>query len=230
MDTLLTNTGEPVLSAVQSTPTFADIDNDGDEDFFTGSLAGTVTFYENTGMDNGIPIYSLITDFWQELSIIGTRPTIDSTRHGASAITFIDLDGDSDLDLSWGDFFQPSLYIIWNIGTPENPYMDIYNIITEYPTMNPIQTTGQNMPTFADLDGDGDQDLFVAVISGAYGTQYIENFYHYINIGSENNPIYEFESNDFFQSLDFYSGTVTEVVDMDNDGNMELIIGTEIDY
>ncbi len=230
VDTLLTNTGEPLLSAIQSTPTFADIDNDGDEDFFTGSLAGTVTFYENTGMENGIPIYSLITDFWQGLSIIGTITTIDSTRHGASAITFIDLDGDNDLDLSWGDFFQPSLYIIWNIGTPENPYMDIYNIITEYPTMNPIQTTGQNMPTFADLDGDGDQDLFVAVISGAYGTQYIENFYHYINIGSENNPIYEFESNDFFQSLDFYSGAVTEVVDMDNDGNMELLIGTEIDY
>mgnify|MGYP001476934101 CR=1 FL=1 len=230
-DTLFTIFGEPMLTEVQSTPTFADIDNDGDEDFFTGgSLSGTVTYFENTDVVNGIPVYSHITDFWQGLSIIGLRDSPDSGRHGASAITFIDLDDDSDLDLSWGDFFQQSLYIIWNIGTSENPEMDIDNIITEYPPMDPIQTSGQNMPTFADLDGDGDQDLLVAVLSGAYGVQYINNFYHYLNIGSENNPFYEFETDNFFQSLDLYTGTVTELADIDSDGDPELFIGTEIDY
>ena len=230
-DTLFTISGEPMLTEVQSTPTFADIDNDGDEDFFTGgSLSGTVTYFENTEVVNGIPVYSHITDFWQGLSIIGLRDSPDYGRHGASAITFIDLDDDSDLDLSWGDFFQQSLYIIWNIGTSENPEMDIDNIITEYPPMDPIQTSGQNMPTFADLDGDGDQDLLVAVLSGAYGVQYINNFYHYLNIGSENNPFYEFETDNFFQSLDLYTGTVTELADIDSDGDPELFIGTEIDY
>ena len=229
-DTLFTISGDPMLSGVQSTPTFADIDNDGDDDFFTGNLSGTVTYYENTGVENGIPMYSLITEFWQELSIIGSREEIDSTRHGASAITFIDLDGDGDLDLSWGDFFQPSLYIIWNIGTSENPEMDIDNIITEYPPLNPLQTSGQNMPTFADLDSDGDQDLFVAVLSGAYGTQYVDNFIYYMNIGSAINPFYQFETDNFFQSLDLYAGTVTELADMNGDGDLELFIGTEIDF
>lgn len=230
-DTLFTISGDPMLTEVQSTPTFADIDNDGDEDFFTGgSSSGTVTYFENIDIVNDIPVYSHITDFWQGLSIIGLRDSPDSSRHGASAITFIDLDGDSDQDLSWGDFFQQSLYIIWNIGTSENPEMDIDNIITEYPPMDPIQTSGQNMPTFADLDGDGDQDLLVAVLSGAYGVQYINNFYHYLNIGSENNPFYEFETDNFFQSLDLYTGTVTELADIDGDGDPELFIGTEIDY
>ena len=31
-------------------PTFADIDSDGDLDFFTGNVIGTVTYYENLGM------------------------------------------------------------------------------------------------------------------------------------------------------------------------------------
>jgi hypothetical protein len=230
-DTLFTDSGGPMLTEIQSTPTFADIDNDGDEDFFTGgSSSGTVTYFKNLEVVNDIPVFSHITDFWQGLSIIGLRDNPDSSRHGASAITFIDLDGDSDLDLSWGDFFQQSLYIIWNIGSPEVPEMDIENIVTQYPPMNPIQTSGQNMPTFADLDGDGDQDLFVAVLSGAYGVQYIDNFYQYLNIGSANNPIYEFETDDFFQSLDLYTGTVTELADIDGDGDPELLIGTEIDY
>ena len=28
---------------------------------------------------------------------------------------------DNDLDLAWGDYYQQSLYIIWNIGTAEFP-------------------------------------------------------------------------------------------------------------
>ena len=59
---------------------------------------------------------------------------------------------------------------------------------------------------------------------------YINNFYHYLNIGSENNPFYEFETDNFFQSLDLYTGTVTELADIDSDGDPELLIGTEIDY
>ena len=37
-------------------------------------------------------------------------------RHGASAINFIDIDSDGDLDLFWGDYFHRSLYVIYNIG------------------------------------------------------------------------------------------------------------------
>ncbi len=229
-DSLLTNTGDILLCDNQSTPTFVDIDNDGDEDFFSGNQDGTLSFYKNVGMVNGNPIFEFITDYWQSISIIGQRIEIDLNLHGASAITFIDLDGDSDFDLSWGDYFQESIYIIWNIGSPEIPEMDIENIENQFPSFEPIQTGGQNMPTFADLDGDGDQDLFVTVLSGAYGTQYDHNFIQYLNIGSGSNPIYEFETDDFFNSLDIYSGAVIDHTDIDSDGDLDMFIGTEIDY
>ena len=154
MEILSSISGEYVTSSSVMTPTFSDIDNDGDLDFFTGNMTGTLTHYENTGMEGSIPQFEFITDSWQDIYIVGGMRMDD--RHGASAITFIDLDGDGDLDLSWGDYFQQSLYIIWNSGTPESPEM--YEVTTQYPSNDPIISAGQNMPTFADLDGDGDDD------------------------------------------------------------------------
>ena len=82
--------GENIIIQSVMTPTFADIDNDGDLDFFTGNMIGTVTFYENLGWDIDRPYFELITNFWEEIYIVG--PSLN--RHGASAITFIDIDLD----------------------------------------------------------------------------------------------------------------------------------------
>jgi len=224
---LVTDLDEIVYSESISTPTFADIDFDGDLDFFSGNSSnGSLTFYENIGYENSIPIFQYVTNFWEEITIIGGL----NQRHGASAITFIDLDDDGDLDLSWGDYFQQSLYIIWNIGNEFYPSMDIENIISEFPENNPIETAGQNMPSFADLDGDGDNDLFVTVLFGAYGTQYVNNFYYYQNFGTVSNPIYEYITSNYLATLDFYTDASPAFSDIDNDGDLDFFVGTEIDY
>ena len=222
---LPTVNGGYVTSSSFMTPTFADIDNDGDLDFFTGNMTGTLTHYENTGMEGGIPQFEFITDSWQDIYIVGGMRTDD--RHGASAITFIDLDGDGDLDLSWGDYFQQSLYIIWNSGTPEAPVM--VEITTQFPPNDPIISAGQNMPTFADLDGDGDEDLFVTVLSGAYGNQLVNNFYYYKNTGSNSNPEYSYITNNYFSTLDIFSNNSPELIDIDNDGDLDLFIANQYD-
>ena len=116
-------------------PTFIDIDNDGLLDFFTGNMIGTVTYYRNIGFNNGVPEFEHITDIWEDLYIVG--PSF--SRHGASAITFIDIDNDSDYDLAWGDYFQQSVYIIINIGTPNSPDMDNVNIIGQFPRLNKVK-------------------------------------------------------------------------------------------
>ena len=213
-----------VLSDPVMTPTFADIDNDGDLDFFTGNYVGTVNFYENTGLNQNVPQYTFITNYWQEISIIGP-----SLRHGASAIKFIDLDGDFDLDLSWGDYFQQSMYIIWNIGTASSPLMNIENVTQQFPQNDPILTTGQNMPSFTDIDGDGDLDLFASVLSGAYGSQWINNFIYYENIGSTNSPYYEHRTDNFLDGIDVLLNSTPEIYDIDNDGDDDLFIGTMVD-
>ena len=140
-------------------------------------MIGTVTFYENIGWNSDRPYYELITNFWEEIYIVG--PSLN--RHGASAITFIDIDLDSDYDLAWGDYFQQSMYVIWNIGSMNTPLMNIDNVTQQFPQNNPIITSGQNMPSFSDIDRDGDLDLFASVLSGAYGNQWINNFIYYEN-------------------------------------------------
>ena len=207
------------------TPTFADIDNDSDLDFFVGNVVGTISFYENIGMVNEIPVYNFITNYWEEIYIVGSS----QQRHGASAISFIDLDNDNDLDLAWGDYYQQSLYIVNNVGDEYEPNMDNINIINQYPIDNPLITAGLNMPSFVDIDYDGDHDLFVTVMSGAYGYQLINNFYFY-----ENNPVngtseFDFITNNFLDTFDALSDVNPEFFDYDNDNDMDLIVGTDFD-
>ncbi len=225
MEMLYTLSGDLVSSSSVMTPTFSDIDNDGDLDFFTGNMTGTLTHYENVGLEGGIPQFEFITDSWQNIYIVGGMRT--ENRHGASAITFIDLDGDGDLDLSWGDYFQQSLYIIWNSGTTENPEM--IEVSNSYPPIDPIISVGQNMPTFADLDGDGDYDLFVTVLSGAYGNQLVNNFYYYKNYGSNSTPNFVYQTNNYFSMLDIYSNSSPELVDIDGDGDLDLFVANQYD-
>ena len=223
-----TNTITPILDINQTpiesepvmTPAFIDIDNDGLLDFFTGNMIGTVNFYKNVGIDNNSPQFEFITNFWEDIYIVGS-----SLRHGASAINFIDIDNDQDYDLAWGDYYQQSLYIITNNGSPEIPDMDNINITQQYPMNNPIISAGLNMPVFGDIDNDEDSDLFITVLSGAYGYQLINNFYHYENVDGE----YQFRTDEFIETLDLYSDTYPEFIDIDNDNDLDLFIGTDID-
>jgi hypothetical protein len=223
VSTLVQDNGSPVLSASVMTPTFVDIDNDNDLDFFTGNVNGTVNYYENYGFENGAPIFEFISSYWQEILIVGPS----QQRHGASAIRFIDLDGDEDLDLAWGDYFQRSLYIIWNIGTVDNPDMDQDNFVYQFPVEDPIYTSGQNMPSFVDLDGDDDMDLYITVLGGDGPVQLNNNFLMYENVGSSTNPIYEYKTDNFLNSLDLLSDVAPEFVDIDNDTNLDFFVGQD---
>jgi len=223
ISTLNQDNGNPVISASVMTPTFVDIDNDGDFDFFSGNVNGTVNYYENVGIEGGVPVFDFVTSFWQNILIVGPS----QQRHGASAIRFIDLDGDGDFDLAWGDYFQRSLYIIWNIGTNEIPDMDQDNFIYQFPVDNPIYTSGQNMPSFADLDGDNDMDLYITVLGGDGPMQLNNNFLMYENVGSSTNPIYEHRTDNFLNSLDLLSDVVPEFSDIDNDGRLDFFVGQD---
>ena len=96
----------PLQSDPVMFPTFIDIDNDGDLDFFTGNIIGTVTFYENIGFEIDRPQFQLVTTFWEDIYIVGPS----NQRHGASAINFVDIDNDNDYDLAWEIFSTKSLY------------------------------------------------------------------------------------------------------------------------
>ena len=220
---LYQNTGDELISSAVMTPTFADIDNDGDFDFFTGNTSGTVNYFENIGSDDGLPVFEFISSFWEDILIVGPS----QNRHGASAINFIDLDGDSDLDLAWGDYFQRSLYVIWNEGNAEQVDMNPDNFLYQFPENNPIYTSGQNMPSFADIDGDSDMDLFITILGGDGPVQLNNNFLMYENIGTSSDPDYYHTSDNFLGSLDLLSNVVPEFADIDDDGDLDFFVGQD---
>ena len=200
-------------------PTFADIDGDEDLDLFSGNIIGTLNYFNNSGINNNIPTFNLESNFWQEIYIVG------QSRHGASAISFIDLDNDQDLDLSWGDYFQQSLYIVSNIGNQLNPIMDNDNIITQFPYEDPVITAGLNLPSFIDIDNDNDSDLFVTTLSGAYGYQLTNNFMFYENVEND----YLLQTYNYIDTVDLLSDINPKFVDIDFDGDLDLFIGTNYD-
>src|SRR4028118_1318981 len=147
----LTNVG------LDASPTFADIDDDGDLDAFVGELFGDTLFYRNTGSASN-PVFAAPTTNDFGLTNVG----LDASP------TFADIDDDGDLDAFVGELFGNTLFYR-NTGSASNP-------VFAAPTTNNFGLTDVGYlasPTLADIDGDGDLDAFVGNIGG--NTVFFEN-------------------------------------------------------
>ncbi len=217
-DPVLDSSGFTVLSESQTVPCLADIDGDGDLDFFTGKSTGTLALFENIG-DTASFLFRFLTDAFEDILIV--TPGVQKTNlHGASSVAFHDQDADGDLDLFWGDFFSSGLYYLENHGTPADP--DIPDTTTSTFPSRELLTLGFNAPSFADLDGDGDKELFIGVL---YREQDIDNFWYYRNAGTASAPQYELITRNFLSGLDVGRQANPAPVDIDGDGDRDLFVG-----
>jgi hypothetical protein len=191
-DSLRDISGAPIFSDRQNIPNVTDIDCDGRLDLLIGRLTGTITqFAEAERDENGLPRFRHVTDRFQGIEIvadfgpgggapgaggIGNNPV--GSLHGANTLALADLDDDGDSDLFWGDFFEPGLLYIENEGTCRRPDLD--GEPTQFPPNEPLLTSGYNAPALADMDGDGDLDLMVGALGGAFNPNRttIDNLYY----------------------------------------------------
>lgn len=218
-DTVKDSNGDPIFSEFSCNPVFVDIDNDLDFDFISGNTAGTLRYYENIGTPQSFN-FEFITDTWQDIEIIGNRPV--NNPHGASSLDFVDIDGDSDYDLFWGDFFSKSLYVIENLGTPDVPDMELISEI--YPiNSDSVYTSGFNMPRFTDIDADGDYDLFVSVL---YDPTVSKSLMFYENLGTAQAANHNLTITDFLKTLDVGNNSMPVFADIDADSDLDLFIGS----
>ncbi|WP_160166322.1 VCBS domain-containing protein [Calothrix sp. PCC 7507] len=192
-----------ILVPYNATPTFADIDSDGDLDLFIGSKDGLVRYYKNTNNANYPILVEQVGTAFLDVGI-DSKPSL------------ADIDGDGDLDLIIGEKFGTLKYYK-NIGTATNP------IVSEQTgSDNPFNTIDvgfYSSPTFADLDGDGDLDL---VIGGDSGT-----LKYYKNIGNNLNPVYseQIGINNPLNGVNVGLFSTPTFGDIDGDGDLDLLVG-----
>lgn len=190
--------------------TFADLDNDGDMDLLASDWGiGPFKYYQNTGTAT-FPVFAapVINPFG-----------LTSLGQGCNA-TFVDLDNDGDFDLMVGtdDFMNGGFKYFKNTGTKTAP---AFAPVATNP-FGLIPADFSSNIAFADLDSDGDLDI----LSGKYWG----DFAYYQNTGTITAPAFAASVNNPF-GLSFPGIRLhPEFGDLDNDGDMDLLLTQYDDY
>ncbi|MGB5849295.1 MAG: FG-GAP-like repeat-containing protein, partial [Ignavibacteriaceae bacterium] len=191
-----------------SHPSFADIDNDGDEDLFIGSLnnpIGTIHFLENIGSETNPAFQYLDSSYFNITGDLSVIPTLG------------DLDEDNDFDLLVG-LFDGKIDYYRNDGNPESANFVLQGELTDN-TGNVIDLGTTSSPFLFDIDDDGDLDLSVGAFNGKF--KYFEN--------TGNQAGYEFTLNDsFYGNLDVGDNSTPFLIDYDDDNITDMFSGNRL--
>jgi large repetitive protein len=181
-------------------PYFKDMDSDGDFDLMMGRDLQTMLYYKNTG--------TVQTPVWTSTSALITP--LETTRYWKNP-SVCDLDGDGDNDLIYGTD-DGSMFYYQNTGTVTTPTLTRN---TSYFQMIRIEG-GASTTSLADFDNDGDLDL----MSG----EQLGKFQYFRNEGSSTNPVFK-KTTTTFTSLDAGSYSSPRFVDIDADGDIDIVSG-----
>ncbi len=182
-------------------PRLVDIDGDGDLDALIGNYDGNVIFFRNTGSAVA-PAFAASSINPFGLVDVGTGAKPD----------FADIDGDGDLDAFIGRD-EGTIVFFRNTGTALAPAFTASSL-------NPfglVDVGAYAAPTFADIDGDGDLDLFIGNSGG--------NTIFFRNTGTAVAPAFAAPSLNAFGLADVGTRAAPAFADIDGDGDLDAFIG-----
>ena len=190
-----------------STPSFADLDGDGDLDAVVGAIHGTLHYFENTGTATA-PAFTERT---------GAANPFNAVNVGLnSAPSFADLDGDGDLDAVVGERYG-TLHYFENTGTALAPaFTERTGAANPF---NGVDVGFRSTPSFADLDGDGDLDAVVGEDDGS--------LHYFENTGSATAPAFTARTGaaNPFNGVDVVGSSTPSFADLDGDGDLDAVVG-----
>ncbi len=137
-----------------------------------------------------------------------------TTAWGQVSAAFVDLDNDGDFDMMTGETYGAFSYYE-NIGSATNPSFAAEQIL-------PFGLTSLGnyfaRPDFADIDNDGDMDLFAGHYSG--------NIFYFENIGTASSPNFgSIQTNPYGIAPSGITFSDVALVDIDSDGDADIISG-----
>ncbi len=191
-----------------SQPSFADIDDDGDMDCFSGSAPGTIHYFKNIGTAAN-PVFTEVTGMQNPFDGVILAPN-------SAAPGFVDIDNDGDLDAFCGEYIGVFNYY-QNTGTATDP---VFTEVTGPSNpMDGFDVGAYSKAAFVDIDNDGDMDCFSGESQGA--------FYYYKNTGTVSSPAFlEITgSGNPMNGFEVETHSTPAIVDIDNDGDMDIFSG-----
>lgn len=186
----------PIGGHYNLAPAVADLDGDGDLDMLVGTWNKGSLYFRNDGTPS-------VPDF-----VLDESNTVTLTRGSNSTPALVDIDADGDLDLFIGES-SGDLNFYRNHGSPDAPQFELVSDKFEG-----IDVGRRSVPRFADLDGDGDQDLILG--------READGVVLYMNEGTIEVPVFV-ESGTL--PAPFPILAVPAFIDIDADGDLDVFSG-----
>lgn len=234
-------------------PEFVDVDGDGDLDILTFNFAGGyVEYYKNRSVELGYGtdtlIYVLQDNCWGRFYESGFSIEIDlspspdscmfrqflepdnpeiqiSNRHAGSTLLAFDATDNGKVDLLLGDITFSSMVMVYNTGTTAVAHMTSQD--AGYPSNDvPVDLPVFPAGFYLDVDNDGKKDLLVSP-NQVNASENHKVAWYYKNVSNTAVPDFELQQKDFLvdEMIDLGTGAYPAVIDYNNDGLPDLVIG-----